>query len=386
MDLISTPYQPGDEEGINALYRTLTGRVRGRRRFAWEWLDQPEGEPQIWLIKEAGTGEIVGQHCLMPLQLSWFGRRIMLGKTENTMMHLRFRGTGAYFPFEKRFVEEELDDRFAMLMTTWAGGAPGRIRAKLGYRRLDRWVEYLYFADRSAVAAFLGAAADRALEAKARTRRAAGLALASGAPAILGVSRFRARGLADPPSLTSVRDLDPVAEEIDAFWERNRARFGITIWRSSRYLRWRLFDNPWVEHELWLARLDGELVGYAVVKADRGHGDVAKATLVDVVVEGNDGELLARVIAGVARTQVDRGVGVVRCATLAACRPLGPALGRAGFLRLDPPRLERRPRPRIRRRPGAPVMLRVLDPQLASNAATDPRNWYFTVLFTEGIG
>jgi len=30
-------------------------------------------------------------------------------------------------------------------------------------------------------------------------------------------------------------------------------------------------------------------------------------------------------------------------------------------------------------------MLRVLDPTLGHDRSMDPRNWYFSVLFTEGI-
>jgi hypothetical protein len=379
--LISAPYQPGDEVGINALYERLTGRRRERRHFAWEWLQQPTGEPLIWVIREEESGEIVGQHCLMPLELSWFGRRVLIGKTENTMMHPRYRGTGAYFPFEQRFVEHELDDRFSMLMTTWAGGAPGKIRAKLGYRELGRWAEYLHFADRTRAAGFLDAAARKALESRPRAQAVARRSLALLAPVAVRHASRRRRLDGHDLTLSVTGDLEPVADEIDAFWEGNRACYGITIWRSSRYLRWRLFDNPWVDHELWIARRGPDLVGYAVVL----RGEDGSARLIDTLVEGNDEELLAAMFAAVTRALVERGVELVRAGVLGPSRCQQRALTRAGFLRLELPSIERSPRPRIRRRSGAPVMVRVLDPTLEQAASMDPRNWYFSVLFTEGI-
>ena len=381
MGLISAPYEPGDEVGINALYQRLTGRQRERRHFDWEWLQQPTGEPLIWVIREEDSGEIVGQHCLMPLELSWFGRRVLIGKTENTMMHPRYRGTGAYFPFEQRFVENELDDRFAMLMTTWAGGAAGRIRAKLGYRELGRWAEYLHFADRARAAGFLDAAASKALDGRPWARAAARRSLALLAPVAVGHARRRRRRVDHDLTLTVSNELDPVADEIDAFWDRNRARYGITIWRSSRYLRWRLFDNPWVDHELWLARRGADLVGYAVV----AHGQDGTARLIDTLVEGDDEELLTAMFAAVTRALVERGVSLVRAGVLGPDPGQQRALTRAGFLRLEAPSFEGKPRPRIRRHSGAPVMLRVLDPTLEPDLSMDPRNWYFSVLFTEGI-
>ena len=384
--LVSAPYAPGDERGINELYELLTRRGRDARTFGWEWLEQPVGEPAIWVIKEQDTGEVVGQHCLMPLQLSWFGRPVMLGKTENTMMHPRFRGTGAYFPFEQRFIERELDDRFAMLMTTWAGGAPGRIRAKLGYTRLARWTEYLYFADSAAATALFGRAVDRALEERPLLRGLARGALRAAASVAVPVSRLPARSPSPDLTIERLAAVDPVAGEIDAFWERNAAHFGITIWRSAAYLRWRLDANPWVDHDVLLARREGRLVGYAVAHPDRKGGTAATSKLVDVVVERNEPDLLADVIGLATRALVARGHDVVRCGTLSPNAHLGRALSRAGYLRPDPPQLRLRPRPQLRRKPGAPVMLKVADSSLDLRTATDPRNWYFTVLFTEGIG
>jgi len=376
--LISAPYQPGDEEGINALYRRLTGRTRGPRRFAWEWLQQPTGEPCIWVIRDDDTGEIVGQHCLMPLELSWFGQRVLIGKTENTMMHPRYRGTGAYFPFERRFIERDLDDRFAMLMTTWAGGAPGRIRAKLGYCRLGRWAELLRFADRTQARRTLGAAVDKAFGGRTRALARRGLPLAT--PVIAGLSRRR-RAVGSRPDLSIHSHLDGVSDELDAFWDRNRAHYGITIWRSSRYLRWRLFDNPWVEVELWLARRGPELMGYAVIQ----RLDDGAVRLIDVLVEGNDPARLTTLLATLSDALLVQGTTLIRAGVLGPSQHLEGSLVRAGFLRLELPRVVRRPRPRIRWRTGAPVMLQVRDTALDRDTAMDPRNWYFTVLFTEGI-
>ena len=155
----------------------------------------------------------------------------------------------------------------------------------------------------------------------------------------VGHARRRRRRLGHDLTLTVSTKLDPVADEIDAFWDRNRARYGITIWRSSRYLRWRLFDNPWVDHDLWIARRGADLVGYAVV----AQGQDGTARLIDTLVEGDDVDLLAAMFAAVTRALVERGVSLVRAGVLGPNAGQQRALTRAGFLRIDAPSFERRP-------------------------------------------
>ena len=60
------------------------------------------------------------------------------------MSHPDIRGTGIYFPHEKKYFELA-KNRFKVFFTTAgdvAKGAPGRAREKLGYRAFDDWAIY----------------------------------------------------------------------------------------------------------------------------------------------------------------------------------------------------------------------------------------------------
>jgi hypothetical protein len=96
----------------------------------------------MWLLEDSDMGKIVGHHDLIPIKFSCFGRLILTGKTENTVMHLQYRGRGIYYPFEVKFCEEA-KERFQLLYTTWAVAEHGRIRLKLGYAIVGRYAHYI---------------------------------------------------------------------------------------------------------------------------------------------------------------------------------------------------------------------------------------------------
>ena len=78
------------------------------------WLHTPEGTGSIWVITEAESGKIVGHHGLIPINADYFGKALLLGKTENTILHPKYLGTGIYFIHEKRFLQEAVK-RFDLL-------------------------------------------------------------------------------------------------------------------------------------------------------------------------------------------------------------------------------------------------------------------------------
>jgi hypothetical protein len=83
----------------------------------------------------------VGHHGLIPIQLDYFGNTFLLGKTENTILHPKYSGTGIYFIHERKFLQE-CQARHDLLCTTFAHGTPEKIRRKLGYKSVGRYLTY----------------------------------------------------------------------------------------------------------------------------------------------------------------------------------------------------------------------------------------------------
>lgn len=137
----------GDEKHINALYKLITDKYRSRDEYLWEWINTWNGQGSIWLVfddERIADDQLIAQYSLIPTPLSFFGKNIVAGKTENCMSHPDIRGTGVYFPHEKKYFEIA-KKRFMVFITTTgnvAKGAPGRVREKLGYRAFDDWAIY----------------------------------------------------------------------------------------------------------------------------------------------------------------------------------------------------------------------------------------------------
>lgn len=131
----SRRYEPGDETAINDLYRHVTGRCRSEAAWRWQWMENPAGSSEMWVIEieEHGASRIVGHHGVMPFRATIRGRSLLIGKTENTMVLPEVRHRILYPRFEKRFLAM-YRDRFDALFSTRGPAAAIRLRRAMGYR------------------------------------------------------------------------------------------------------------------------------------------------------------------------------------------------------------------------------------------------------------
>jgi hypothetical protein len=373
---VSRAYRPGDEIAINRLYRSITGRDRSIEEFAWEWLNTWAGQGSMNLVFDLDRekdDQLIAQYSLIPTPLSVWGRPVLAGKTENCMSHPDLRGTGLYSAHERDCFEKE-KERFGFFFTTAgqvAGGAVGRVRAKLGYVAFDDWANYTVWLQKSALRADLDSIP---------ARRGSGTKLApvvSGLLATVLQTYARLRR----PRLCSYAvavhgAADAPLEEVAALWERNRRHYGITVDRSESYLRWRVSDDPHVEHEYLTMHGDGGLLGYAVtfVQDDTLH-------VVDVLVDGASSKLFRNLLSALIGRGRGLGLKRIKCLVLRRSVLLPRRLSSAGFVdtsALSPGALLRKPPPR---------QFFVYIPQDLSGdpAVTDNANWYITALVLEGL-
>jgi len=271
-------YHNGDEHGIVALYNLITGASRTVEQHLWEWLDVPSpAKSKIWVIEDE-TGEIVGHHGLIALPGICNDKPILLGKTENTILHPRYLGTGIYFLHERRFAKEA-EDFFDVMITTAAGGVPGKIRNKLGfiiideYERLLKIIKFDY------------------LDSKIKTRNYYPLLrVLTGIG--YGCYRLFIRSRKGKPAvqLSAITDIGPWEQKIDSFWNENRKYYGLTIDRTAKFLKWRFLDNPNLRYDFLIAasRTDN-IIGYCIV-LPRDNGKLIK--IQDIIVEKNNPDLV----------------------------------------------------------------------------------------------
>lgn len=377
MRTVSRTYRPGDEVEINRLYRSITGRDRTPEQYAWEWLDTWAGQGSINLVfdldREEGD-QLIAQYSLIPTPLSVWGRPALAGKTENCMSHPDHRGTGLYSAHERDCFEKE-KERYSFFFTTAgqvAGGAVGRVRRKLGYVAFDNWANYTLWLKAGALREDVGSI----LTAKGAVARKLAPALSSLLAAVLQTYSCLRRPRACRYRVAVHDAAAAPLEAIAGLWERNRGRYGITVDRSVDYLRWRVNEDPHVEHEYLTVHGDGALLGYAItfVQGDDLH-------VVDVLVDGARADLFTGLLAAVVRRGRDLGLARVKCLTLGRSVLLPRHLRRAGFVdssTLAPGAILRKPPPR-QFYVYIPEQLRG-EPSVTKNA-----DWYITALVLEGL-
>lgn len=376
MHIVSRQYLPGDEVQINRLYRSIAGRDRDAAQFAWEWLDTWAGQGSMNLVfdldREEGD-QLIAQYSLIPTPLSVWGRPTVAGKTENCMSHPDHRGSGLYSAHEQACFEKE-KEKYSFFFTTAgevAGGAVGRVRVKLGYIPFDNWVKYTLWLRTGALREELGAM----VAGKGRPGKALAPVLGGLLAAVLqAYSRLRRQRTCGYRVMVH-READAPLDEIAGLWERNRRCYGITVDRRADYLRWRVNDDPYIEHEYLTMHGDQGLLGYVISYVQRD-----TMYVVDVLADGARADLFRHLMAALVRRGRELRVARIRCVTLRRSRLLPRRLRSAGFLDtavLWPTAFISSRRPRQ-------FFLYIPEELRGDREVTDPAGWYVTELVLEG--
>jgi len=225
-------YREGDAQAINALYFAVTGRIRTIEQYAWQWLQSPAGESEIWLIEaelDDGSTRLIGHHGVMAEEFCYRGNPIRVGKTENTMVLPEFRDKILYPRFEKAFLKQYEGNFHALFSTT--GPAPAiRLREAMGYKFNQEW-KPLYFGKEPRLSASL--MLDRLLPRKTLTLTQM---LSSAAPSCI-----------DGTQTQVLKPNDPTFD-FDDFWAKAAPAYGVTPKRTRANLNWRFWSNPYHTH------------------------------------------------------------------------------------------------------------------------------------------
>lgn len=363
-----------DEEELNALYNLVAGRSRTIQQFRWEWLNSPEGWGSMWLMVDNNLSVIIGHHGLIPLKFNYFENTIMAGKTENTVMHPQYRGKGIYQAFEVKFLEEARD-KFQLLFTTAGSKEAGSIRVKLGYVIVGGYDNFIKVIDWRGSSKWVTGIVKIVVH---NISIATLLRWAYRLGSIFLIPFFHGSGSIDKEIiLEKIGEINLVADEWDNFWQLNKENYAITVDRSSRYLKWRIFDNPNLVNDFYLARLQGNIVGYIITREFGENG----ATIVDIIAQNNSSVIFNTILDRIVGILRQKGTSVVHMITLHSKDVLNEALKGNGFISFHV--LEQIVTRFFKNRPSV-LMAKVLFDGLDVTKASDPNHWYFTDILSEG--
>jgi hypothetical protein len=136
--------------------------------------------------------------------------------------------------------------------------------------------------------------------------------------------KLRERRPKRPAALTISRHEGHCGEEFSLLAQAVGDRYGVCIERSAAYLNWRYMANPLYRYELFTARRDGALVGYALFTQNGN-----RAMLVELF-SMEDGAVVGHLVQHVVALLRQRGVDIVTAPMLAS-HPWLPLLRGLGF-------------------------------------------------------
>lgn len=261
---------------INDFYNRFMNLARPFEAYEWEFQRGPGGPALIWSIVEAAADRIVGHHSIVRTPMVRRGQELTGGRTENTIIEPAVRTKVFYPGMEKRALTEALEE-LSMIYTIHSKG-PGRLRERLGYKPVGRWVVYLPRVGPAYLAALLQRVRDRlppqvpqgVLDTLARAAAAGCRLFASRKPTNIEVAELKG--------------IDDIAGEYEAFWNRARDGYDLTIDRSLEFLRWRVSENPHLSFRTWSVRRAGKLI--AIIVGHRHAIGAASALYVDDIIAG----------------------------------------------------------------------------------------------------
>ena len=377
--LESRRYKTGDEFGIVSLYNHITGRHRTLEQHRWEWLNTPEGTGSIWVIMDSGSREIVGHHGLIPISMDFFGSKLLAGKTENTILHEKYMGTGIYFLYEKRFLQEA-KNKFDCFFTNFAIGTPAKIRRKLGYKPIGTYANFIMIPNPKGWKALVNYLLKRN-QSKYLMNVLVQPVLTMGG--ILLSLLFQKKCKIDKNiTFHTIKNLWSIEQEFDAFCQRLKGTLGITIHRSFKYLQWRIFDNPYGSYDFLLARNQGEIVGYIITQTLKE--PIQQGVVVDLVYTQPNEIIFNTLLSQAVKRLKESDVSMINFPTLESKNFLNTCILKNGFIPMH--RFRKFLSRFVKRFQEDQTLLVNMNNQLLILPKVfQPYHWYYTHLFTEGI-
>lgn len=220
------PYEDSDQTAVLALWADVFGKELPESLWRWKYSENPYGHRIMLSVKP--SGEILAFFGGIPYLSNWDGRKIEMLQLMDIMSHPWYRGGGFFVRTVLAFIETYTGMDASPLLY----GFPGRQHFDIG----EKYLQYRHIKEGAVY-----------LEADLSDR-----------PADSGPY---------PVEASPVRYADEV---FDRLWEQCRPYYPLAVIRDRRFVKWRFFDHPQREYEIWgcYDAPGRELKGYAAVTMD----------------------------------------------------------------------------------------------------------------------
>ncbi|MEH2507270.1 GNAT superfamily N-acetyltransferase [Bradyrhizobium sp. AZCC 1578] len=255
------------ERFIRIAYQELAP-FKGPDRWCWQFVENPfrsDGNDLVPVWIALNGDEIVGQIAVQATDAQVAGKIYSAGWIVDVMILPAYRGRGLGHLLHQAVVNDS-----PLLLTLTMAPATRHMAERGGAitlgptRQFSRWTRLRaddvqrYLVQRTAHRRRLRKAVRWACEDFAFHRLFALLA-----------NRwlsFRDRGVRRTLPIVSMVEVKSFGPEIDNLWQRTAASYPAICPRNSRFLNWRFVNCPQLQYHVFLARRDGAVVGYSVLR------------------------------------------------------------------------------------------------------------------------
>ena len=245
-------------------------RYKATPRWTWQFIDNPLGRPQgdevpVWIALDGDR--VVGQIAVQNALLQVDGQTFEAGWAVDIMILGSHRGAG---------IGHRLHDAVAsdvdILMALTMAQASRRMAEKQGrvslaeVHQLTRWVRL----DSASVRRYLLLRTANHHWAQVTARLFCTAFRFDRLFPRLVNPFLRLRDLVKQsrrlPEATTIDEVDCFGQEIDELWDRTRGDYPVIFPRDARFLNWRFVDCPELGYRRFVAKRDGRVVGYVVLR------------------------------------------------------------------------------------------------------------------------
>lgn len=387
MKFISRQYEKGDEKSLNKLYKLISTIDRSSSEYMWEWVNTWDGCGSIWIMLDKDRSpddQLACHYGLIPVPISFFGQSLFAGKTENCMSHPDYRGKKIYFPHEKKYFEEA-KSRFQIFFTTTGKGAPGAIRRKLGYIALDYGVEYFHFSNFRNTQSYIWNNFFRKIK-KVPNALTFVLEIISYLISFFPFCFFKINKMKKGfigGEVKIFKSPSAPLDEIESMWNRNKEKYGISVDRSSKFLKWRIDENPYLSHKYLVLYDEATLIGFIIFH--KGNDNTYK--IIDILAEDKRIDVFHRLLFELMNLSKKEGVKGIKCSSLKENKILKEVFKGRNFLCRDSSLFQKKKKKSKngkREVENRPFHIFVSENVKGYKKASDASNWYITDLVKEG--
>lgn len=347
-------YRPGDEVGLNELFKRTFGENRSLDCWRWKFDDAPWLKEKAITVKEA-DGKIIGQWANAPVRFKVGDDFCIFHHPVDNCVDPEHWGKGII-----KGLYNGMFARMRELGVAIGLGFPNETYYQVGKAALG-------FEDLLSLPIFV-----RRTNFRLAVEKRTSLNFLSIIASRFSTIVWRLRLFLKRPSATRnvrVQEVEELDEEFDLLWQSVAPSLSVCGVRDREYLEWRYRRNPFARFHILKCSDEQMMLGYAVLALERAPEGHRIGYIMDLFCHESE-RIIDCLVNASLRYLIDLKADYVKCGMLEHC-PHHGVLKKYGF---------------SFRGEHRPLVFQEIDPDFHSDLFLGPGNWFLTLGDTDFLG